>query len=122
MQNSHRFFQNTGCRYFPCHPGADPAAFNCLFCFCPLYFLPDCGGDPVLRQGVKDCTACLRPHRPEGYDAILDRLRREAAARRQDADPAGAPAEVPAEVPKVPQDGSPDAPPDGPPNGKDPEP
>uniref|UniRef100_I2PZ55 Uncharacterized protein containing a Zn-finger-like domain n=1 Tax=Desulfovibrio sp. U5L TaxID=596152 RepID=I2PZ55_9BACT len=106
MQNSHRFFQNTGCRYFPCHPGADPAAFNCLFCFCPLYFLPDCGGDHVLRQGVKDCTACLRPHRPEGYDAILARLRREAAARRRVSDPAETPAEVP----------------DGPPDEKDPEP
>ena len=83
MDNSHRFFRNTACRYFPCHPGADPLAFNCLFCFCPLYFLEDCGGDDYMAKGVKDCTPCLRPHRPEGYDEILARLRKEAAARRE---------------------------------------
>ncbi|WP_428561774.1 MAG: cysteine-rich small domain-containing protein [Solidesulfovibrio sp. DCME] len=86
MEASHRYFANTACRYFPCHPGADSQAFNCLFCFCPLYFLEDCGGEGVLRQGVKDCTACLRPHRPEGYDEILARLREEAARKRQAAE------------------------------------
>ena len=91
MDNSHRFFRNTACRYFPCHPEADAAAFNCLFCFCPLYFLENCGGDSTTRQGVKDCTPCLRPHRPEGYDQILDRLREEAGKRRQEADAAQAP-------------------------------
>ncbi|UJX42697.1 cysteine-rich small domain-containing protein [Desulfovibrio sp. JY] len=83
MQHSYRFFQNTACKYFPCHPGADPESFNCLLCFCPLYFLENCGGDCQTLQGIKDCTPCLRPHRPEGYDEILDRLRQEAAARRQ---------------------------------------
>ena len=78
MQNSHRFFQNTSCQYFPCHSQADRETFNCLFCFCPLYFLQDCGGEAVVRQGVKDCTLCLRPHRPEGYDSIVARLREEA--------------------------------------------
>lgn len=79
---SSRFFQNRACAYFPCHPGADADTFNCLFCYCPLYFLEDCGGDFRLLKGVKDCTACLRPHRPEGYDEILTRLRQEAAKRR----------------------------------------
>lgn len=82
MRHSHRYFRNTACQYFPCHPGADRESFNCLFCFCPLYFLENCGGDHETRQGVKDCTPCLRPHRPEGYDAILARLREEAAKRR----------------------------------------
>ncbi|KHK02694.1 cysteine-rich small domain-containing protein [Desulfovibrio sp. TomC] len=91
MENSHRFFRNPDCRYFPCHPGADAATFNCLFCFCPLYLLADCGGDCEMRGGVKDCTPCLRPHRPEGYDAILDRLRQEAGNRRQEAGAAQAP-------------------------------
>jgi Zn-finger protein len=47
-----------------------------------LYFLENCGGNHTLRQGVKDCTPCLRPHRPQGYDAILERLREEAVRRR----------------------------------------
>ena len=53
------FFQNTECEYFPCHKGADPARFNCLFCYCPLYMLgPDCGGDfCYTEKGIKDCTA-----------------------------------------------------------------
>lgn len=33
------FFQNRECEYFPCHPGADPETFSCLFCYCPLYAL-----------------------------------------------------------------------------------
>lgn len=81
MDNSHRFFRNTDCRYFPCHPGLDEAGFNCLFCYCPLYLVADCGGSPrFLENGVKDCSACLRPHRPEGYDDILAALRKAVFA------------------------------------------
>jgi Zn-finger protein len=72
---SHKFFANRDCRYFPCHPGADPGAFNCLFCYCPLYLIEDCGGNHVMTNGVKDCSACLRPHAPANYEEILERLR-----------------------------------------------
>jgi Zn-finger protein len=76
MQASFRFFSNTKCRYFPCHAG-DPARFNCLFCYCPLYLVPECGGNPrYAANGLKDCSACLRPHLPEAYDEILEVLRR----------------------------------------------
>ncbi len=86
MKPCHRFFCNVQCEYFPCHQGVAPEEFNCLFCFCPLYFLPACGGDFVLRQGLKDCTGCIRPHRPGGYEEIIARLRDEAA-RTRDAGP-----------------------------------
>ena len=85
MKNTHRFFQNTDCRYFPCHAVSGNQPFNCLFCFCPLYFLDNCGGDHRMLHGVKDCTPCLRPHRPDGYDEILARLREEATKRRESA-------------------------------------
>lgn len=67
------FFQNRECEYFPCHAGADPARFSCLFCYCPLYALGDrCGGDfAYTGDGVKDCSACLRPHERENYAQIL---------------------------------------------------
>ena len=72
----YKFFQNKKCEYFPCHKGADPESFSCLFCFCPLYALGDrCGGSFTYTQnGIKDCTNCLRPHRKENYDDICARL------------------------------------------------
>jgi Zn-finger protein len=75
-ESGHRFFTNTSCRYFPCHSGIAPEGFNCLFCYCPLYLLAECGGSPVRTPaGIKDCTACTRPHLPEAYDGILETLR-----------------------------------------------
>ena len=73
---SYRFFQNRDCEYFPCHPGADPENFNCLFCYCPLYALGEnCGGNfCYTEQGIKDCTNCRFPHRRESYDAVLKRF------------------------------------------------
>lgn len=69
------FFCNRECEYFPCHPGANPENFNCLFCYCPLYILGDrCGGNfRYLDNGIKDCTNCLFPHRRENYGVITSR-------------------------------------------------
>lgn len=69
------FLQNRECEYFPCHAAADPDSFNCLFCYCPLYTLGNsCGGSFVyLENGVKDCSACILPHRRESYGYVLSR-------------------------------------------------
>ena len=71
------FFQNTACEYFPCHHGADPETFSCLFCYCPLYCLGEnCGGSfTYTEKGIKDCSNCLRPHRRENYDAICEKMK-----------------------------------------------
>ena len=75
MENSSRFFRNTACAYFPCHPNADPETFNGPFCYCPLYFLPECLGAPRrTATGVKDCSHCRVPHQPETYDRIVEKL------------------------------------------------
>ena len=70
------FFQNTKCEYFPCHQGADPESFSCLFCYCPLYALGDqCGGNfTYLESGIKDCSGCLKPHRRENYNKIMEKM------------------------------------------------
>ena len=70
------FFSNRKCEYYPCHPGADPERFNCLFCYCPLYALGErCGGRfGYTQDGIKDCSGCLLPHTPEGYGMILSRI------------------------------------------------
>lgn len=76
MERHYDFFQNRQCEYFPCHANADPDAFNCLFCYCPLYALGDrCGGNcTFLENGIKDCSGCLIPHRRENYSRILEKM------------------------------------------------
>ena len=71
------FFQHRECEYFPCHAGADPETFSCLFCYCPLYCLGEnCGGSyRYTSSGVKDCSGCLRPHRREKYAAISAKMK-----------------------------------------------
>lgn len=70
------FFQNKACEYFPCHKGADPDTFSCLFCYCPLYALGDqCGGNfTYTENGIKDCSNCLRPHKRECYSEITQKI------------------------------------------------
>ncbi len=78
MENSHRFFENRQCRYFPCHKGLEE--LNCLFCYCPLYGREDCPGNPVFMEKngrrIKVCTGCTFPHRPENYDRVLEILKK----------------------------------------------
>lgn len=73
---SYKYFQNRECEYFPCHEGAKAEDFNCLFCFCPLYALgKNCGGKfAYLENGIKDCSACLLPHRAKNYEHICNRF------------------------------------------------
>ena len=53
-----------------------PEDFSCLFCYCPLYALADrCGGCfTYLENGIKDCSACLVPHRRENFDRIMEKM------------------------------------------------
>lgn len=66
------YFSNKECEYFPCHKGADPENFNCLFCYCPLYALGDkCGGNfKFTDKGFKDCTDCQLPHKRKNYGYV----------------------------------------------------
>ena len=77
MKNSHRFFENKECKYFPCHEGVDD--FNCLFCYCPLYQLENCPGNPIYKEKedrkIKVCKNCTFPHKPENYDVVVGRIK-----------------------------------------------
>lgn len=93
MANGHEypFFSNTECPYFPCHEGADPQEFNCLFCYCPLYLLgPDCGGSfTYTSDGVKDCSHCSRPHNGDTGTKLVGEkfaLIKQRMGARQDGD------------------------------------
>ena len=74
-EKHYSFFQNRECEYFPCHKGADPETFNCLFCYCPLYALGrKCGGNFRYNdKGFKDCTNCSFPHRKDNYEKVIGR-------------------------------------------------
>ena len=68
------YFQNRECEYFPCHAGADPENFSCIFCYCPLYALGDrCGGGfRYTQDGFKDCSGCQIPHTRVNYGRVLE--------------------------------------------------
>ena len=74
--NNERYFSNKECKYYPCHE-SNEAEFNCLFCYCPLYFLGDkCGGNfTVSSSGRKSCVNCRFPHNPDNYDLIMSKLK-----------------------------------------------
>jgi Zn-finger protein len=73
-EKSFAFFSNVECEYFPCHKTDKTDSFNCLFCYCPLYFL-DCGGNfSYTPTGIKDCSGCLLPHIRENYGIVIDKL------------------------------------------------
>lgn len=76
LENSHRFFKNISCSYYPCHKNIEN--LNCLFCYCPLYPFADCGGNfHKTENGIKVCTDCIRPHIPENYDEIIGVLKKK---------------------------------------------
>ena len=85
VSNSHRFFNNRDCKYFPCHKDENNPHdsqqgnhwyMNCLFCYCPLYSIgEECGGKFAFNdEGVKCCKNCYFPHKPESYDVIVEKL------------------------------------------------
>ncbi len=78
MKNYYRFFENKECEYYPCHKMNE---INCIFCYCPLYFIKECGGNYSVNQnGIKDCKNCSVPHIPEkGYDYVLQILSKYAS-------------------------------------------
>lgn len=84
LENSYRFFSNGACKYFPCHEVKDAEGFNCLFCYCPLYFLEDCGGHYGYFNKIKDCTNCMIPHSKNGYDYIVGKITKVNEAVRKE--------------------------------------
>ena len=72
MSNSYRYFENRDCKYYPCHKGQDN--INCLFCFCPLYGMPNCPGNCkwIEKDGkqIKSCIDCVFPHIEENYEKV----------------------------------------------------
>ena len=79
------FFSHKNCEFFPCHKGADPNDFNCLFCYCPLYALGDkCGGNfRYTDKGIKDCTNCMLPHKRKNYGYVTGKYQELAEVMKK---------------------------------------
>lgn len=69
--NDYSYFENRDCAFYPCH---EIEHINCLFCYCPLYHIEECGGAWAVASGVKDCSLCAYPHIRENYHEIIARL------------------------------------------------
>lgn len=82
MSQHYKFFNHRQCEYYPCHD-IDPEKLNCLFCFCPLYVLTDCGGNYQMIDNIKDCSQCLLPHHIENYDYIMQQYQKLIAIYHQ---------------------------------------
>lgn len=77
MESSYKFYNNKGCHYLPCHKVNNVDEFNCMFCYCPLYFFDECGGNYKDKSGIKDCSDCLIPHSPKGMIISIKKLREQ---------------------------------------------
>ena len=68
-----KYFENKECEFYPCHVKGQ----NCLFCYCPLYWIPiNCDGKyRVLKEGIKDCSNCTKPHDSDGWEFVQNKLR-----------------------------------------------
>ena len=73
QKNSACFFSNIECEYYPCHQ--EVKEFNCLFCYCPLYYNNPCPGNPSYKNFddtiMKICTNCTYPHEAKNYENII---------------------------------------------------
>jgi len=79
MENSYKFYQNRDCQFFPCHTDIDEDSFNCLFCYCPVYFV-QCPGDfRRLEDGRKDCMGCTLNHEPRFWEMVQSMMKNPKA-------------------------------------------
>ena len=70
--SNYKFFENKKCEFYPCHAMDQ---INCLFCYCPLYPIQNCGGlFTKTPKGIKDCSLCTIPHSQHGYTYVLNKL------------------------------------------------
>ena len=69
------YFLNKECENYPCH-NLPEEKFSCLFCYCPLYDMEDCGGTyTYTSKGIKSCMDCTFPHDRDNYGAVIKKLK-----------------------------------------------
>ena len=79
VENSYKFFQNRDCQFFPCHDNIAEEEFNCLFCYCPVYFVKCPGDYKRLDDGRKDCMGCTLNHEPRFWEMVQSMMKNPKA-------------------------------------------
>ncbi|MCR4590459.1 MAG: cysteine-rich small domain-containing protein [Lachnospiraceae bacterium] len=78
MMNTFKYFENRECKFYPCHEMGDKGGVNCLFCYCPLYFMKDCPGTyHYVEKGgkkIKSCVDCTFPHEEGNYGEMIKKI------------------------------------------------
>ncbi len=78
------YFLNKECEYYPCHKLPEEK-FSCLFCYCPLYDVKDCGGTySYTDKGIKNCMDCTFPHDRDNYGAVIKKLKEKMYGSSQE--------------------------------------
>ena len=78
------FFLNKKCEYYPCHDLPEEK-FSCMFCYCPLYDMENCGGDySYTEKGAKNCKNCTFPHDRNNYGKVIKKLKEKMYGERRD--------------------------------------
>ena len=90
-EKEYSFFSHVKCELFPCHDTQDKENFNCLFCYCPLYYLgSECGGNfAYTSSGVKNCINCTLPHERDNYGYVTDQLKEIVRKIKQESSDSG---------------------------------
>ncbi|RKM59758.1 ATP-binding cassette domain-containing protein [Butyrivibrio sp. CB08] len=69
------YFVNRACEFYPCHDVPDDK-FSCMFCYCPLFDVEDCGGEYFMTdKGVKNCRNCTFVHYRDNYTNVIKKLK-----------------------------------------------
>ena len=69
------YFLNKECEYYPCHK-LEEEKFSCMFCYCPLYDMENCGGTyNYTDKGIKNCMDCTFPHERDNYGKVIKKLK-----------------------------------------------
>ena len=76
MSEHYKFFPEQALRILSVPQDQEHGHIQLPFlCYCPLYALGEnCGGNyKYLENGIKDCSNCLVPHSPKGYDYVTSK-------------------------------------------------
>ena len=77
-----KHLKDKNCEFYPCHKDISEHIFNCRFCYCPAFLIPNCPGiesgyATILQNGWKTCEHCTINHDVNKFQIIIDAVSKE---------------------------------------------